>query len=112
MFRQNGNPPVHEFNVYPINQQRSPAQQNERTESPLSRTPAAPGITRRQNNEKHANTNQKKIRTGVPVVVNGVKLPGLRLQPTADANKNHTGRAENQKYPTFVLPRPRALQNK
>ncbi len=81
MLGQDGKTSVHELDMHPVNQQGSLAQLNERTESQLRRTPAAPGITRCQNHQQHAYAEQPEVRAGVPIIVDGVKLMRLGVEP-------------------------------
>ena len=61
MLGQDRKPSVHEFNVHPIDQQRSLPQLDQRTESPLARAPAAPRVSRRQNTSSKPTRIRKKF---------------------------------------------------
>src|SRR5216684_5763276 len=106
MLRQNGKTPVHEFNVYPIDQQRGLPQLYQRTESPLTRAPAAPRISHSQNRQQQPHPNQKEIRTGMPEVIDRIKLLKSRIHPPRQIDQNHSGRTGYRERRSFTLARP------
>ena len=111
MLVQNGKPPVYEFHVHPVNQQRSLPQLNERTESPLPRAPAAPRVARGQNRHQHAQPDQKKRGAGVPEIVDRINMPRSRIDPPRRLHqRNPTG--PNRKKDARLAPAdPRTLQH-
>ncbi len=115
MLGQDGDTSIHEFQVYPVDQQGSLAQLNERTETPISvlpDNPAAPGVTRRQNHEQHAHTDQEKTWAGVPVIVDGIKLMRLGIDPARSCDEDQASRGHQKENLALAFARPLALQDK
>ena len=97
----NGKPAINEFDMHPVNQQRALAHFDERTESPLPCSPAAPCVTQEENDQHDSNANQKKIRAGVPEIVSGVKLHGARIEPQSqrdERNPAHPSQRQRERF--------------
>src|ERR1700676_2412630 len=98
--------------MYPVDEQGCLPEKNQRTESPGSRAPAAPGVARGQNHQQHSHANQKKTGAGTPVIVDRVKLARLRLQPAGEFDQHTARQAKREKCSRLLRARPRTLQEK
>src|ERR1700722_5228486 len=111
MLAQNRHAPIDKLDVYPIDQQRSLAELNKRAKSPLARAPPAPRIARRQDHQQHSDTNQKKLGTRVPIVIDRIHLPFRRIQPSRKFNQNEPDSAQREENLRLAGSRPFTLQD-
>ena len=107
---------VDEFDVHPVDEQRGLAELDERAESPVDCIqfcyhPAAPSVGRDHDHEQHPDPDQKKLGTGKPVVVDGINLARLRVEPAGELDEHGPGCAQAKKDAGLVCARPFGLQD-
>ena len=81
------------------------------TSSPLPSAPPAPRVAARDNHEKHANADQEKLRTGVPVIVDRINMAGHGIEPAGNLNEYAANRPGCEKAANFMRAHPIALQD-
>src|SRR5437016_1951390 len=64
---------INKFDVHPVHQQRSIPELDDRAETQLRKSPPAPRVNQKENNQQDAAAHQQKIWTAVPVVVSRVQ---------------------------------------
>src|SRR5271157_4052144 len=85
---------VNEFNVHPIDKERSVAQLDERAEALLCEAPAAPDVHKRENDEEHATSHEEKIGVRVPIIVNRIKPDSGGIEENRENTGKHAGKAQ------------------
>src|SRR6267154_5854461 len=111
VLRQDRGTSINELKMHPVDQQGSLAQLNQRTESPLRCSPAAPGIARCQNYQQHADPKPKEVWACMPVVVGRVKVMWLGVEPAGGGNQHYAGRSCQKEDRRFTFAGPLTLQN-
>ena len=99
---QDGKPAVDQLDVNPIDEQRCFAELNEWAEAGLCEAPAAPSIRGEENQEEESGTHEKKIRIGVPVIVDGVEMDRGFVEETGKVAGPYAGEAEEEEEEGFV----------
>src|SRR6266576_4596770 len=70
---QDREPSINKFDVHPIHQQRSTPELDNGAKTVLRKSPPAPRVNQKKNGQQDAAAHQEKIRTAVPVVVDGIQ---------------------------------------